>query len=103
MNTTELNSGELAFVENYLYDLMALREGSLALRWTAKTGTTGLDIAAILKIGIGILVAEGREPLFEEPIRPYAEPWATREEARARNAELAPEAEAGKEALRRLR
>jgi hypothetical protein len=89
---TKLTSEELAFVEHYLYNLMKGTD-SPPLRWTARTGTTGIDIGHIVKEGYSVLVAEGREPLFEEPVRLYAEPWASREEAMARDAELAKDLE----------
>jgi len=56
-----------------------------ALEWTAKTGTTGIDIGFILKEGYGVLRDEGHDPLFGKPARPFEAPWSTREEALARN------------------
>ncbi len=87
MNTL-LTTEELAFVEHYLYGLINMKFESPVLRWTARTGTTGIDLDLILKEGERVLRAEGREPLFDEPTRVYVEPWASREEARVRNAEL---------------
>ena len=88
MTTTRLTSDEVAFVEHYLYGLINMKFESPVLRWTARTGATGIDLDLILKEGERVLRAEGREPLFDEPTRLYVEPWATREEAKARNAEL---------------